>query len=212
VRSVVDQLVEGLRYIRSNTQILMSMIVLALVSTFALNFQVLIPVLSREVLLGDADTYGFMMAASGAGSLLAAITIAFGVRPTTRLLIAGTTAIGLGIAGLGLVNILAVSLVLMFVAGWGLIAMAATTNTIIQLAVPDVLRGRVMSVYTTVFAGSSPFGGLFAGTVAAAAGAPAALALGGAIALLVAILAFLRLPGGGVPHLRPFPRRHASQG
>jgi predicted MFS family arabinose efflux permease len=86
-------------------------------------------------------------------------------------------------------------MVLMFVAGWGVIAMAATTNTIIQLTVPDVLRGRVMSVYTTVFAGSVPLGGLFAGSVAAAAGVPAALAVGGVLALLAAGVAALRLPG-----------------
>ena len=189
VRSVVDQLVEGLRYIRSNTEIMVSIVVLGLVSTFALNFQVLIPVLSREVLKGDAETFGFMMAASGAGSLLAALAIAFGLRPTMRLMIAGTIAIGLGMAGLGLVRILPLSLGLMFVAGWGLIAMAATINTNIQLSTPDQLRGRVMSVYTTVFAGSVPIGGLFSGALAAAWGVQAALAVGGIVALLAALMA-----------------------
>jgi hypothetical protein len=84
---------------------------------------------------------------------------------------------------------------MMFVVGWGMIAMAATSNTIIQLTVPDVLRGRVMSVHTTVFAGSTPFGGLFSGSLAAFAGAPWALAAGGVIALLAALVGYLRLPG-----------------
>lgn len=211
-RSVIDHLTEGLRYVRGNQPIFLSISVLAVVATFALNFQVLIPLLARDVLGGGADTYGFLMAASGVGSLTAALSIAFGQRPTLRLLLAGAGAVGLALIALGFSRLVPVSMILMFVAGWGLIAMAATTNTIIQMAVPDVLRGRVMSVYTTVFAGSTPFGGLFAGTVAAAAGAPVALALGGAISLLAVVVAFFRLPGGGgVPQMPALRRRQAPQ-
>jgi MFS family permease len=212
LRSVFDHLVEGLRYVRGNPPIFLSISVLAVVATFALNFQVLIPLLARDVLGGQADTFGFLMAASGVGSLTAALSIAFGQRPTLRLLLAGAGAVGVALIALGFSRFVPLSMILMFVAGWGLIAMAATTNTIIQMAVPDVLRGRVMSVYTTVFAGSTPFGGLFAGTVAAAAGVPMALALGGAISLLAVVVAYFRLPGGGgVPHMPALPRRQPSQ-
>jgi hypothetical protein len=88
--------------------------------------------------------------------------------------------------------------------------MAATINTIIQLAVPDLLRGRVMSVYTTVFAGSTPFGGIFSGVLAAIGGVPLALMAGGAIAFLAAIVGFIKQPGGG--HISApgvLTRRHA---
>jgi predicted MFS family arabinose efflux permease len=202
VKSVLDHLVEGLRYVRWNQVILISIVVLAVISTFTLNFQVLIPVLARKVLHGDADTYGFLMAASGAGSLTSALSIAFGQRPTMRLLLVGTTAIGLAFIGLSLVAWLPLDLLLMFVAGWGVIAMAATINTTIQLAAPDVLRGRVMSVYTTVFAGSVPFGGLFSGALAAGWGVQAALAVGGVIALLATGMAAIwsrRPPTEAVP-------------
>jgi predicted MFS family arabinose efflux permease len=195
-RSVIDHLVEGLRYVRGEPVIFLAISVLAVVATFALNFQVLIPVLTREVLHGDADTYGFLMASSGVGSLLSALSIAFGQRPTVRLLLVGAGTVGVAMIGLAFSRFVPLSMLLMFLAGWGLITMAATINTIIQLAVPDVLRGRVMSVYTTVFAGSTPFGGLFSGTVAALAGVAAALGLGGLIALLAAVFAFTRLPGG----------------
>jgi len=67
--------------------------------------------------------------------------------------------------------------------------MAVTANTTIQLHVPDHLRGRVMSVYTTVFSGSVPVGGLIMGFIASRVGVPAALFLGGTISLLVAVLA-----------------------
>ena len=100
----------------------------------------------------------------------------------------------------------AIALGLMVLIGFGSILMAATGNTTIQLAVPDQLRGRVMSVYTTAFSVSVPLGGLTMGAVASAAGVPFAIALGGALSLLigVAALAWGRrhsleiVPGGSV--------------
>jgi MFS family permease len=68
--------------------------------------------------------------------------------------------------------------------------MAATGNTAIQLQVPDHLRGRVMSVYTTVFAGSTPIGGLVAGAIASLYGVPVAIAFGGAGSLVVGLAAY----------------------
>jgi MFS family permease len=196
LRSVVSSLVEGLRYVRRDERIFLSIAVLAVVSTFALNFTVLIPVLARDVLHGDADTYGFLMSASGVGSLISALSIAFGQRPTVGRLLAGAAAIGFAMIALAFSRSMLLDLGLMFVAGWGTISMAATCNTIIQLSVPDVLRGRVMSVYTTVFAGTTPFGALFAGSLAAFGGAPLGLWAGGAIALVAAIVGVIRLPGG----------------
>jgi hypothetical protein len=81
---------------------------------------------------------------------------------------------------------------------------------VIQLEVPDELRGRVMSVYTTVFAGTSPIGGLLLGAIAANAGAPAAIAIGGVVSLvaaLVGVVWYRRLPRGaaGSLHIRQRP-------
>ncbi len=197
LRSVFDRLVEGLRYTRNNRTIFVAITTLGIVSTFALNFSVMIPLVARDLLGGDADTYGFLMSATGVGSFISAISVAFGQRPTLLRLVLGAALVGLGMMGLGFSDSLPLSLLLMFVIGWGTIAMAATCNTLIQLDVPDELRGRVASVYTTVFAGSTPFGGLFSGTVAALGGTAAPLIIGGAVAFLAAGLGFLRIPGGG---------------
>jgi MFS family permease len=206
VRGVADQLVEGLRYVRTTPNVFISIVVLGVVATVALNFSVTIPVLAKDVLGGGADTYGFLMAASGIGSLASALAIAFGQRPTMRLLLIGAGAIGASLILLGVSRWLPLSLLLMLVLGWGVIAMAATTNTLIQLSVPDALRGRVMSVYTTVFAGSTPFGGIFAGTLAALAGVGVALIAGGALALLTALVVAWRLPGLGAGPRGTVPR------
>ena len=94
--------------------------------------------------------------------------------PTIRRALVGAAAIGLAMVGIAFSRSLIVDLLLMAVAGWGMISMGATINTMIQLTTPDHLRGRVMSVYTTVFVGSTPIGGLISGAIAAAFGTPAA--------------------------------------
>jgi MFS family permease len=200
-RGIFDRLAEGLRYVRNNEQILLAISILTVVSTFSMNFNVLGPLLAANVLHGDADTYGFLMAASGAGSLAGALLIAFGARPTMMRLISGTFVAGVGLLLLSLSSSFGPDLVLMFVIGWGTISMAATCNTIIQLNVPDVLRGRVMSVYTTLFAGTTPIGGLFSGAVVAVAGVPAALGIGGIVALGSSAVGYLRTPER--PEFRP---------
>ena len=191
---VMSRLREGLSYVRNTPAVFLAISVLGTIATFGMNFTVLVPILARDVLHGDARTFGFLMAASGIGSLASAALIAYGQRPTLRLLLTGAAVFGLALIGLGVSRSFPVSLLLMVVLGWGVIAIAATTNTLIQLTVPDELRGRVMSVYTTVFAGSTPIGGLFAGFVAAGAGVSAALVAGGAISALTAAFAATRLP------------------
>jgi MFS family permease len=102
----------------------------------------------------------------------------------------------LGVALLltSVVSLYPVALVTMVFIGFGAIGMAATANTTIQLAVPDELRGRVISVFTTVFVGSTPIGGLLMGWIASAFGVELAIALSGAGALAagVASLVWLR--------------------
>jgi predicted MFS family arabinose efflux permease len=121
------------------------------------------------------------------------LMIAAGLRPTLRLLVGGAAVLGASLIALSAVQNEAVALPVMLCLGWAVIAMAATTNTIIQMTVPDHLRGRVMSIYTTVFAGSSPIGGLIAGAIAAAAGVAAALLVGGVVSVGAAAVAGLRV-------------------
>ena len=186
--AIVDNLSEGLRYVRQTPIVLMALSVVGVIATAAINFSVFVPPLAQNVLLVGASGYGFLMAASGIGSLLAALAIAFGGTRPERMVIGGLV-LGGAMVALGLSHNFALDLVLMFLAGAGAITMMATVNTTIQLAVPDVLRGRVMAVYTTVFAGTNPIGGLFVGAIAATAGVLEAILLGGLISVAAAIVA-----------------------
>jgi len=199
VDQVFAQLREGIGYVRHTPPVLLAILVLAGVATFGMNFNVIVPVLARDVLEVGAEGFGFLMAASGIGSLLAAIWLAIsGGAPRATRLAGGAILLGIAEVALAFSGLFPVSMLLMFLIGAGGITMAATANTTIQLTVPDSLRGRVMSVYTTVFAGSVPFGGLLVGSIASAAGIAVAVGIGGGLALATGLLALVvvrREPG-----------------
>jgi MFS family permease len=197
VRAIATQVGEGLGYIRQTPVVLAAVVIAGVASTVALNFTVVIPPYARDALGGDAATYGFLMAASGVGSLAAALWVAFWGGATPRRIALGALLLGGGEVALGLSNVVPVSMLIMVAVGFGAITMATSAQTTMQLAVPDGLRGRVMSVYTTVFAGSTPIGGPLMGGLASAAGIGVSLAVGGVIAAGAGLvgLAWLRRRG-----------------
>ena len=194
VAEVRTTLAEGIGYVRRTDLVLLATIVVGLASTFGMNFGVIIPAFAREVLHTDATGYGFLMAASGIGSFSAAMLIAFSGRSQPAIIGGGALVLGLALLTAAVVHAFAAALVAMAFVGVGAIAMAATANTTIQLNVPDELRGRVIAVYTTVFVGSTPLGGLLVGYVASRFGVEASLAMSGVacVAVGVAGLAWLR--------------------
>jgi MFS family permease len=210
VSAALASLREGLGYVRRTRVVLVATLVIGLVSTFGMNFTVVIPPLVETVLHSDATGYGFLMAAMGVGSMLSALTIAFSGRTTPLIIGIGAAMLGVAEIALGFTESFPGALVLMFVAGVGGIGMAATANTMIQLNVPDALRGRVMSVYTTVFAGSTPVGGLLTGAVASSFGAAVAIGLGGAASLLTGLGAITWLRGRPMRAIRPVAHRTES--
>jgi MFS family permease len=191
--AVVENLADGFRYIRRTPVVLLALVVVGLAATVGMNLSVLVPVYTTDVLGGDAATFGFLMAASGLGSVAAALSIAFGGRSGPVRIAAGAIVLGVGELALAASGAFPVSLLLMVVIGYGAILMMATANTTIQLAVPNDLRGRVMSFYTTIFASSAPIGGLLFGAIASAAGVVIAVALGGVLAALIGVGAMLWL-------------------
>ena len=193
--AVLVNLREGLVYVRRTKVVLAAMIVVGLVAGFGMNFTVVIPPLTQMVLHSDATGYGFLMASTGVGSVIAALGIAFSGRTTPLVIAFGAITLGVAEVVLGISSSFAIALVAMFFAGVGGIAMAATANTVIQLTVPDQLRGRVLSVYTTVFAGSTPVGGLVTGAIASSFGAAVAVGLGGAASLLTGLVSISWLRG-----------------
>ena len=190
VRAVFDNLREGLAFVRNTPLVLLAVTTLGLTATFGMNFQVTIPPLA-QALGSDASGYGFLMTASGLGALTAALSLVVGGRPKPVRIALGAMVLGAASILLALSTAFPLSLLLMVFVGAGGITMAATANATIQLAVPDGLRGRVMSVYTTVFSASMPVGGLLMGIIASSVGIFEAIAIGGVLSLLTGLGAFV---------------------
>ncbi len=206
VREVVTSVGEGITYVRWTPAVLLPVVVVGLAATIGMNFQVTIPPFARDVLSGNSASFGFLMTASGVGSVAAALLLATRRHPSSWAIAGGAAMLGLGLLATAAVPSYAVAIPALAFAGFGAIWMAANGNTLIQATVPDALRGRVLSVYTTVFAGSTPIGALFAGAIASRWGALAALAVGGALTVAVGIGALLwvrRHRGVGGPAASP---------
>ncbi len=195
IAEVATSLSEGLQYVRRTPIVALCVFMIGVISGAAMNFNVIITPLARIVLQIGASGLGALMAAIGLGSLLGALTVAALREPRRRLIVVGGALLGIFSVAAGVAaasgGALAVPLtgLALFGAGFGAISMAATANAAIQTTTPAPLRGRVMSVYTTVFAGSTPIGGLATGVVVSTLGATAALAIAGAIAVLAALFA-----------------------
>jgi MFS family permease len=116
------------------------------------------------------------------------------VRGLVRMIPISAVVFGLGLIGFGLSRWFWPSMVMVFVAGMGMMQGMAGSNTVIQTLVPEDKRGRVMSYYTMAFMGMAPFGSLLAGTMATKFGAPRTVILNGAACLLGAAWFMTRLP------------------
>ena len=195
--SVRASLAEGLRFARRTPTVLWPLVLLGGVSALAMNFQTLLPLFTRGALGMDAEGYGAIYAAIGAGSLAGSLGLAFMAshRPMKRLILGGGAVFLSLTFALGFASTPAIAFPLVVGIGLASMLMINTINVTIQNAVPDALRGRVMALYVTVFAGSAPIGGLFAGLLAQAFGASVALSVGAASAGLVLALVAWQLRG-----------------
>lgn len=184
--SVLEEIKEGLHYIKKTPFIRYSLALMGVMSVFAMNFHVLIPVFAREVLGQGAQGFGLLMSALGTGALAGSISLAYFSRwgPKRALIITGALVMCVSQIMLAPVRVFPLSLVLLMFTGWAMITFTASLNSSIQLRVPDHLRGRIMSVYFLLFVGMMPFGSLLSGAVARIWGSPAALALGAGIGLM----------------------------
>lgn len=160
-----QQVAEGLSYVWRTPTVLQVMLVVAAIGTFGYNFSVVLPLLAGFVLHTDAAGFGSLSAFLGVGSLLAAITTAYTKQVTVRRLLLGSGMFSLVLALVAFSTNFALSTGLLVALGFAGITFATTANTLLQLTVPDELRGRVMSIYILLFAGSTPIGGFLIGSL-----------------------------------------------
>jgi len=187
---------EGWRYVRESMPIRSVLLFLVLVSMVGMPYTTLMPIFASVVLHGGPHTLGFLMAAAGLGALTGAVSLAMrrSVLGLGRVIVWSASMFGLGLIGLGLSHMLALSLVAVAAAGFGMMRHMASSNTILQTIVEEDKRGRVMAYYSMALQGISPFGSLAAGAIATKVGAPRTILGGGCLCLAGAAWFAWRLP------------------
>ncbi|MEQ8200664.1 MAG: MFS transporter [Syntrophomonadaceae bacterium] len=162
---VWDEVKAGLRYVYGQRVVLETIVLVAILGIFALNNNVLLPVFNQEVLQQGAGSLGFLFSFAGAGSLLGALTIASLSRtgPRTGVLYFVPVIIGILLVLTTLNSSFWLTGLYLAATGFFFNLFSSTANTTVQIYTPDHLRGRVMSLYTLVFVGTTPIGNLYAG-------------------------------------------------
>jgi len=196
-RKLHKEILEGVRYVARHRPIRDLLLLVSAVGLLGLAYMVLLPVVARDLLHGDARTLGFLMASGGAGSLVSALTLAArkSVRGLMSRIAIAALVSGLGVIALSQAGHLGLCMVFIAVSGFGFVTCAGGANAVIQTLVDNRYRGRVMSLYTLAFLGTSTFGSLVAGWLADAKGVPYSMTVFGALFLVCAIVFAVRLPG-----------------
>ena len=177
---------DGLTYVWSNGPVRSLLLMSLLVEAFAFSYHVMLPVMARDELGVEGFGFGLLASATGVGALVSTAMVAYvgDVRSKGRLVIVTGGGFGLFLVVFALTPFLPFSFVVAIVAlllvGAMSMAYDATMGALLQLLVPDAVRGRVMGLYVLTF-GFTPLGGFFAGAVASILGAPIAIGLGGGI-------------------------------
>lgn len=195
--SPLAHIIEGFQFVRQTAPIRAILLLLGLVSFVAMPYTVLMPIFADRILHGGARALGLLMGATGIGALLGALTLASktGVRGLGRWVAFACAGFGLSLVLFAFSRNLRLSEFLLLPVGFCMMLQMSSSNTLIQVMVPDHLRGRVMAVYSMMFMGMAPFGAFFAGALADRLGAPVTVAMGAVATVGGAALFWLRLPG-----------------
>lgn len=193
--SATKELQQGLRFVAGHPIVLPILIGLGVTSALGMAMMTLMPAWAVDVLHGHARTNGLLFSARGVGSLGGALMIAsLGRFRRGRLLTVGTFALPLLMLVFAFQRWLPLSLLALVAVGWALMVVFNLFNALVQMQLPDDLRGRVMSVYTLVFFGMMPIGALLIGQLAAHLGAPLAVTINASLLLLFAAIMFRWFP------------------
>ena len=186
-----SSVIEGLRYVRQTPTLRIALTMFTIIAMVCINFSVLLPLLASDTLHSGAEVYGLITACFGAGALAGALISASIGRVSWPILLTGAAGFGLGELLLAPQRTVVGAVLLIVATGICYTIYTSTTNAMVQLSAPPYLQGRVAGLYSYIFAGSSPFGALLAGSLAARGGTDLAFLVAGATALCCALFGLL---------------------
>jgi len=196
VERAPGQLREGLRYVRARPELLIPLVMMALVCTFAYEFPVVLRRIADYTLHGQADVFGFLTAAMGAGAVLGGLALAsLGMSGLKRLTLS-SFAFGVAMVLTAVAPTFGVMLLTLFLTGAASVAFMSTGNSTLQLFSEQHFRGRVMALWAVAFAGSTAIGGPIIGAASEVLGPRYGLAIGALACLSAAAIGAIALHRG----------------
>jgi MFS family permease len=187
---------ELLDYLLERRELKLILMLMTAVAVLAMPYYVLLPILARDTLGVGPRGFGVLMAMSGMGAFAGGLTLARRLqrRPPMPSFLAGQALFLVGLLGLGLCRNYYLALAFVSVSGFGMVTQLSTGNSLLQLNVPDALRGRLMSLFGVIVMGFAPVGSLLYGAAAHYVGAGPAITGGAFLAALAAGGLFWRNP------------------
>ena len=208
--SPLEHIIEGFQFVRRTAPIRTLLLLLGLVSVVGMPYVVLMPIFADKILhnggqefaslIGSHDLgavrLGILMGAAGVGALLGALTLAVrsGVKGLGTWVAVCCGGFGVSLILFAFSKSFWLSVLLLLPVGYFIMLQMASSNTLIQVMVPDALRGRAMALYSMMFMGMAPVGALLGGALSDRLGAPLTVALGGLASLAGAWWFGMQLP------------------
>jgi len=193
---VLEHLLEGVRFVRGDRKVFLLLLLLGLVCLLGMPYAVLMPIFADGILHAGPRGLGLLYAGSGLGAVLGAVVLA-GRRHhggLERVATLGAAATGVALACFAYSTVFWLSLVLIVPVGMAMVAHMTSNNTLVQMLIPDAMRGRVMAFHAMVFTAAMPVGALLEGILAHRFGAPLTVALGGVGCVLGAVYFAVKFP------------------
>lgn len=186
--SIFSDLINGIKYAYNTSHLRILIIMVITTSFMGLPFQVFMPVFAKEILGGDSQTLGFLTGALGAGALIGALILATQttIKKIPDIILISATMFSIGLLAFTNSTNLFLSLFTLAITGFGMIVILASCNTLLQTAINEDMRGRIVSLYSVAFMGFTPIGSLLSGAVAEVIGLQYTLSIAAVLCLLSA--------------------------
>ncbi len=182
------QIRAALQYVRETPVLLWSLVMMAVAGTLSLNFQIIVPLLTKFTFHRDITTFGLFTATMGIGSFIGAMYAASRKIPSLKLLTISCAGFGATMIGVALTPTMSESYVSLALVGLAAMIFISTSNTVLQLRAAPEMRGRVLALWSLVFLGSTPIGGPFIGWVSQHWSPRVGFMVGGVPTLAVALI------------------------
>jgi MFS family permease len=187
------QIRAGLQYVWRTAELRNPLLLMAVVGAIAFNFSVVLPLLVRFTFHAGAGAFGGLFSVMGVGAVIGGLAVAARGRATRRLMAGAAILMGGFLGVIAVAPTLAVAMAAMLPIGIASTAFIATSNSLLQLGAAPEMRGRVMGLFSVVFLGTTPLGGLLMGWVAEQFGPRSALGLSASVTTVAATITWVAL-------------------